>query len=160
MQRTQERFLLFMNFLPYSVKHGFNPWQLQMSQVFPIDWNAITLPKQTTTSMKFEPEALTVQLGLPYIPLYSRAPIGKTKSRHWPSDHDSWSDSYYPATSSSFTNVHSFLERSQSEDNLSVGNSSCSYSILSLKRSSSLGKILSTPLAPSNLPTKWLKSCG
>jgi len=43
--------------------------------VFRIDWNAITLPKQTTTSMKFEPEALTVQLGLPYIPLYSLSKI-------------------------------------------------------------------------------------
>ena len=63
----------------------------------------------------------------------------------------------------SFGSNSSFLERSQSEDNLSIGNSnSSSYCMLSQQITSSVGRMLSTctPIAPSKLPTKRLKSCG
>ena len=102
-----------------------------------------------------------MQSGLAYIPLYSPVPTSRTASRTLPSDPPSAS-CHSPATSSSFGS-NSFLERSQSEDNLSIGNSnSSSYCMLSQQRISSAGRMLSTctPIAPSKLPTKQLKSCG
>ena len=129
----------------------------RVTGVFPVDRNAIALTTGINPSTKFQPEALAAETGLAYIPLYSPAPkSSKVTHRHKANYHYDQG----PATPSSscLTNNYSFLERSQSEDNITITNSSSS--ILPLQRSSSLGKFLSTPLAPSKLPTKRLKSCG
>ena len=49
----------------------------KVTGVFPVDKNAVRLSKSINSSVKFQPEALAVQSGLAYIPLYSLAPIYK-----------------------------------------------------------------------------------
>lgn len=130
----------------------------KVTGVFPVDRSAVTLPQDIAQKKTFRPEALAIQSGLAYIPLYSPAPPKTRKTT--PAGMQSTSSSVHSTVlASSLNNSSSFLERSQSEDNLSIGNNS-SYCMLSTQRSSSVSNLLSTPIAPSKLPTKRLKSCG
>jgi len=129
----------------------------KVTGVFPVNQNAITLPQDTAYKKTFRPEALAVQSGLAYIPLYSPAPLSRTTRKTTLADTQPASNSVFLA--SSLSSDTSFLERSQSEDNLSIGNDN-SFCLLSAQRSSSISNLLFTPMAPSKLPTKRLKSCG
>ena len=129
----------------------------KVTGVFPVDRFAIKLPEDTKPV--FKPEALAVQSGLAYIPLYS--PAYRKSKRNPPGPFSTMEpcaeDSSLVSVNTS--NDSSHMERSFSEDNLSIGYSNGSYCKVSLHKSS-LGGLMTTPVAPSKLPTKRVKSCG
>ena len=122
----------------------------KVTGVFPVDRFAIKLPEDTKPV--FKPEALAVQSGLAYIPLYSPA-YSKSPSSTMESCADDSS-----LVSVNTGNDSSHMERSFSEDNLSIGYFNDSYCKVSLRKSS-LGGLMTTPVVPSKLPAKRVKSC-
>lgn len=131
----------------------------KVTGVFPVDRFAIKLPEDTKPV--FKPEALAVKSGLAYIPLYSPAAAHRKPKRNPPGPSSTLESSAEDSSPVSVNtgNDSGHMERSLSEDNLSIGCSNGSYCKVSLHKSS-LGGLMTTPVVPSKLPTKRVKSCG
>ena len=117
----------------------------KVTGAYPVNRYAIRLPNESSQPT-FRPEDLAKESGLAYIPLYS--PYKCTTSN---------------SNTSHSASCDSTIERSHSEDNLSIGhlNSSSSGNCLLPTRKASICSVqLNTPVAPSKLPTKRIKSCG
>ena len=111
----------------------------KVTGAYPVNRYAIRLPNESSQPT-FRPEDLAKESGLAYIPLYS--PYKCTTTSH---------------------SASCDIERSHSKDNLSIGhlNSSSSGNCLLPTRKASICSVqLNTPVAPSKLPTKRIKSCG
>ena len=121
----------------------------KVTGVYPVDRYAIKLPSERC-QQSFRPESLVKESGLAYIPLYSphRCATPTSSICHSTASYDD---------SRSFT-----IERSFSEDNLSIGyvNSTNSHCLLPTRKVSVCNVQLNTPVAPSKLPTKRIKACG
>ena len=118
----------------------------KVTGVYPVDRYAIKLPSERS-QQSFRPESLAKESGLAYIPPYSPHRCATPTS------------SIYHSTTS-YDDSRSFtIERSFSEDNLSIGyvNSTNSHCLLPTQIVSICNVQLNTPLAPSKLPTNVYK---
>ena len=134
----------------------------KVTGVYPVDRNAVQVSGHKPT---FRPESLAEKSGLAYIPLYSPAPSRhRQKTRTTPfeaSEMSIPSDSPHQSFLNSDTSLGiSFLQRSFSENNISVRSSSEASLLLQPSYSSSISSLLKTPTAPAKLPTKNVKACG
>ena len=123
-----------LSMTPHNIFAGF-----QATGVYPFDRCRIQVKVPEDKRPKFQPESLAERTGLVYIPLYS--PLQRSGSEL----SDSRSD-------------HSPLQRSLSMGNIS--NYSPVTPVIRLKKATSVSRFLNTPLAPSKIPTKSVKSCG
>ena len=134
----------------------------KVTGVYPVDRCAVQIPGQKSS---FRPESLAEKSGLAYVPLYSPAPSRhshKAKTTAFEaSGMSSLSDSLHQSFLNSDTSPNtSFLQRSLSENNISIHSSSEASLLLRPSYSSSISSLLNTPIAPAKLPTKNVKSFG
>ena len=121
----------------------------KVTGVYPLNRYAIKLPSGSSQTT-FRPENLAKESGLAYIPLYSPYRCTTPNS------------SIFHSSASCNDSRSVTIERSHSEDNLSIGHlsSTSSHCLLPTRKSSICSVQLNTPVAPSKLPTKRVKLCG
>ena len=134
----------------------------KVTGVYPVDRCAVQIPGQKPS---FRPESLAEKSDLAYVPLYSPAPSRhsqKAKTTAFEaSGMSSLSDSLHQSFLNSDTSPNtSFLQRSLSENNISIHSSSEASLLLRPSYSSSISSLLNTPIAPAKLPTKNVKYFG
>ena len=132
----------------------------KVTGVYPVDKNAVQIPGQKPA---FKPESLAEKSGLAYIPLYSPAPSRhsqKVMATYEENEMSIVSECPHQSYLNSDTSPDfSFLQRSLSENNISIQSSS-EASLLMQPYSSSLSSLLNTPIPPAKLRAKNVKACG
>ena len=133
----------------------------KVTGVYPVDKNAVQIPWQKPA---FKPESLAEKSGLVYIPLYSPAPSRHSQkvrmATYEENEMSIVSESPHQSYLNSDTSPNfSFLQRSLSENNISIQSSS-EASLLMQPYSSSLSSLLNTPIPPAKLRAKNVKACG
>jgi len=133
----------FQSMTMKNIVHGFK------ITVYPVARYAIKLSSERR-QMTFRPESLAKESGLAYIPLYS------------PYKSITPNSSICHSSASCDDSRSVTIERSLSEDNLSIGyvNSTSNHCLLPTRKTSICNVQLNTPVALCKLPTKCIKSCG
>ena len=113
----------------------------------------------------FKPESLAEKSGLAYIPLYSPVPSRHSQKARMDTYEESemriFSDGPHQCYLNPDTSPDSsFLQRSLSENNISIQSSSEVSLLLQPSYSSSLSSLLNTPIPPAKLRTKNVKAYG
>ena len=132
----------------------------KVTGVYPFNKYALSqLPKKEQTS--FQPDQLSLQTGLAYIPMYSPA---LKVSRKLPNDDQNSENSVSSklvsdiSTHESHDVTAALLEASCSEENVVVKSLKEKRTVTTL--STAVSRFLETPTHPSKYPTKNPKSCG
>ena len=131
----------------------------KVTGIYPVDRCAVQVPGQKPS---FRPESLAEKSGLAYVPLYSPAPTRHSQKAKM-STFEASGLSGLSDSLNSYSDISpntSLLQRSLSENNISIHSSSEASLLSRPSYSSSISSLLNTPIAPAKLPTKNVKPCG
>ena len=132
----------------------------KVTGIYPVDRCAVQVPGQKPS---FRPESLAEKSGLAYVPLYSPAPTHHSQKAKMSIFEASGLSGLSDSLNQSYSDISpntSLLQRSLSENNISIHSSSEASLLSRPSYSSSISSPLNTPIAPAKLPTKNVKSCG